>query len=473
MKSTFSGLNIARSAMIASQVALDVTAQNVANVNTTDYTRQAADLAASGSTGKDKFAPTTVSNLGQGVDVLAVRRMRNAFLDASVRNANSQYMTTDTILAALNDIENIIDETTSDGLNAMLEDFYTSLQDLAKNEGSGYTSMVRAAAQKVTQVMNQYATQLTGIRDEQLSSLQITVDDINTTIDKINKVNAMIKDQTVRGSVSNELLDARDAYLDTLSGYLNITVNAQADGTVSATSTGGVNILEATFSVVATGDQVSVQRTDSDGVTADFTPTNGAVKGYLDILNGAGSLAAAGENGFEGLLYYQRSLDGFAAAIAGTFNEINTVDPASPAPLFSGATAKDIAISAEWLADADYIVVSDQSSKDIVVKMIDAMSEDMAPTLYPGMEGPLGSYGQNLMTQIGINVGYYQDINGMNNSILKATANERESVMGVSIDEEVVNMIKFQKAYQAAARLMTAMDENLDTLINGMGIVGR
>jgi len=473
MGSTFSGLEIARSAIMATQVALNVTGQNVANVNTEDYTRQSANLVSVNyTTGVTKFASLTSATVGQGVSVSGINQIRDALLDKSVRNANSQYSTKDVILSALNDIENVLDETTTDGLHAMLGDFYESLQNLSNNVGdTEYASLVRSAAEKVTQVLNQYATQLSSIRDEQETSLGLAVDQVNTTIDKINAINAQIKDQTIRGTVSNELLDLRNSYLDTLSGYLNINVSANNDGTVSVAS-GAVDLLDSTFSLTVSGDQLVLQ-VDSGGTTTDFTPDEGQIRGYLDILNGAGSYAEAGENGFQGLLYYERALDAFAEAFAGTFNDLNTLDVSSPANLFTGTTAATITISDDWDDNPNYLVVADQGTNDNIVKMLNAMNKDVDTSLYPGLTGTFEGFSTMLMSEIAVDVSYYSDMSGMYENILKSAINARESVIGVSIDEETVNMTKYQRAYQAAARLMSVMDENLDTLINRTGVVGR
>lgn len=474
MSSTFNGIEIARSAIVASQVALDVTGQNISNVNTKDYTRQSADLVSINyGSSIYRLAQTDASNVGQGVDVLKISQARDFFVDASVRNANSQYNTSNTILSALTDVENVMDETQIDGLHAMLNDFYKQLQSLSNNVGNvEYASMVRSSAEKVTQTFNQYATQLSQIRDEQKLSCEIAVDDMNTTIDKINEVNALIKDQTIRGSVPNELLDMRNSYLDTLSGYINITTSPQGDGTVQVTS-GGINILKSTFDVSVVGDAVSILRSDGVVTNQAFSPSGGTIRGYLDILNGAGTYSLVGENSFRGLTYYDRALDSFAAAFAGTFNAINTLDTASPANLFDGTTAADISISDEWYQNADYIVVADEGTNDNVVKMINAMDNNVDEILYPGVKGTFEGYSRTLMNDNAVDVGYYADILQMHGNILTSVTNQRESITGVSTDEETINMVKYQRSYQAAARLMTMMDENLNTLINSMGLVGR
>ena len=473
MASTFYGLEIARSAVNANQVALDVTGQNIANINTDDYTRQSADLAAVNYGSGIYTIAQHANQAGQGVTVQQISQIRDSFLDTRVRNANSESNMWNTALSALSDIEEVLDESETDGLHAMLNDFYNSLQDLSNNVGkTEYASIVRSSAEKVVQIFNQYASQFSRIREDQVTSLEIDVKDINVNINKINEINDLIKDQTVRGSVSNELLDLRNSYLDTLSEYMPIAVEANDDGTVSVLS-GGESVLDSTFSVTVSGDETSIQRTDSLGTVTAYSPEAGTLKGYLNILNGAGKLAETGESTYNGLLYYERSFDAFADAFAGTFNAINTLDPAVPANLFEGSTASDIRISDAWYEDAFFLVTSDQDSNDNIIKMINAMDNDVDTSLYPEITGTFEGFSRTMMGDIAIDTGYTEDMAGMNEDILDAVANQRESIMGVSLNDETINLTKFQRAYQAAARLMTVLDENLDTLINGMGVVGR
>ena len=429
-------------------------------------------------TGIYKFSQTASSNTGQGVTVAKISQYRDSLLDARVRNANSQYNTYSTIFSGLKDMESVLDESSTDGLHAMLNEFYSQLEELSNNVGDEeYYSLARSAAEKVTQVFNQYASQLSQIREEQMSSLDLSLDEVNTTIDKINELNEQIKAQTVRGSVSNELLDQRNSYLDDLSKYMDITVTEKEDGTVTVTSTGDVDVLDSTFSLSSSGDQVTIVRTDGGGVESDFSPEEGSLTGYLNILNGAGTYAEASENTFRGLLYYERALDSFAEAFAVTFNDLNTLDVSSPANLFSGTTAADITISDEWYNDAQYIVVdsdeTDEDTNDNIINMINAMDEEVDTSLYPDISGTFEGYARTLMSDIAVDLGYYKDISAMNKSILNSAVDERESLTGVSVDEETINLTKYQRAYQAAARLMTVLDENLDTLINSMGVVGR
>ncbi len=469
MASTFYGFEIAKSGLQASQMGLNVTGQNVANLNTDDYTRQILNAnAANYSSGADHYARLAASNIGQGVEVKGISQTRDAVLDTEVRTANSNYNTWEATYSALSDVEAVFDESTTDGLHAMFTDFYNQLEGLSNNTGDiGYATIARSSAEKVTQVLNQYASQLSQIRSQINSDLSISVQDVNTTVDKLNSINALIKDQAVRGAVSNELLDTRNGYIDTLSGYMDISVTPNADSTVSVTTTGGVDLLASSFSVTESGGITSIIRTEA-GTDSAFSPDSGSLKGYLQMLNGAGVYDTA--NSYKGLAYYEKALDSLTASFATEFNAINSSGGTS-LPLFEGTTAADIAISDAWLESADYIVTGVTGTNDNVIKMINLMDADTV--ISPYFTGTYEEGSRSIMSEINVEVGYVSDMRDMYGSILTASENERESVVGVSINEETTNLMKYQKAYQAAARVMTALDEVLDVLINKTGIVGR
>lgn len=473
MRSTFSGLEIARSALNAAQVSLDVTGQNIANSNTENYTRQKVDLVALNyNSGVYKTAISKNDSVGQGVNVSKISQYRDSFLDSTVRTSNANYNTNAKQLSALSDIEAVFDETDTDGLQAMITDFYTQLQSLSNHVGDvEYTNILRSAAEKVTQVLHQYTSQLSQIRSDQQGSLEIGVTDVNTLVDKINSVNKMIKDQTMRGAVTNELLDIRNGYLDELSAYMKIDVTENNDGSVSVASA-GIDVLAADFSVAGSGGVISVLADTGSGPQV-FNTESGSLYGYLQVLNGDGVGGA-----FRGLTYYDNALDTFAVNFATTFNDLNSgEDPASPKPLFTGYTAGDpitaenISISAAWLNDPDYVVTAYSSDTDAnanVVRMINAMDNKST-----ALNATFAAYSRMLIGDINIDVRYQKEMAGMTGSILDSASMQRESLSGVSVNEETVNMIKYEKSFQAAARVMTAMDEALDVIINKMGIVGR
>lgn len=461
MGATFHGLEIVKSGIAASQIAVNVTSQNIANANTKGYTRQGVvQTSVSAGMGPYQYARTTAA-VGQGTAITGIAQYRDEYLDKRYRNANSSCAMYATSLSALQGVESVTDETTTDGLNAVLADFYSALQNLSNNdEEIEYASLLRSAAEKVCNILNEYASQFIQIEEELSYDLELTVNDVNTLVGKIDELNRNIFIATVNGSDCNELKDARNLYLDELSGYMDITTQANTDGTVSILC-GSAYLLDA-----ENGSAVTLSLDDSSGslmVTdggGEFIISGGAIKGLLQSVNGKGVYAAAGEDTYTGIAYYRQVYDDLAAAFADAFNSLNSAN----GDLFSGSTAAGISITDEWRNDAAFVVTADDNTENMKA----AMDADRA--ISPFFTGTFEEFSTYILSGLATDVSYLKDITATKNAILESIADNREAISGVSIDEESVNLIRYQKAYQAAARVMTVLDEMLNTLINYMAV---
>lgn len=474
MRPTFFGFEAARSGLTAAQAGLDTTGNNIANLSTEGYSRQVVDqVSAYLGSSSDKLAPVAQYFGGLGATVNGIDQVRSQFLDLRYRDANAENSANEKILSILTDIENNFDETQNDGLSAMLDDFTKQLQVLSLNAGVvEYSSLARSSAQKVAQTLNQYSTQLSVIRKQTADEMEISVKDANTLLDKIDTINQSIKAAKLQGDRTNELGDMRNRYLDELSKYMNIKATYHMDGTVSVSS-GSTTLLDAQAGTVAAltlDDGASGMRLLADG--SEMTLTGGSLFGSMQVLNGKGGFASAGENDFRGIPYYQSSLDSLANSLSGTFNSLN----GSGKPLFSGSGAQDIQISSQWLANPNYITATQDADgakgkNDNILRMVAAMDEDRAVT--SDFTGSFGGFVLSVMGDVAIDVGHTSDIAETSDMVFRSVDNQRESLMGVSLNEETANLIKYQKAFAASARVMTALDESLDTIINRMGTVGR
>jgi flagellar hook-associated protein 1 FlgK len=474
MRPTFFGFESARSGLTAAQAGLDTTGNNIANLSTEGYSRQVVDqTSAYLGSASDKIAPYTQQFGGLGATVKGINQVRSQFLDLRYRDANADNSANEKMLSLLTDIENNFDETQNDGLSAMLNDFNTQLQVLSLNAGVvEYSSLARSSAQKVAQTLNQYSTQLTAIRKQTTDEMEISVKDANTLLDKIDTINRSIKTAQLQGDRTNELNDTRNQYLDELSKYMNLKATYHMDGTLSISS-GSTTLLDAqagTVSTLSLDDSASGMRLLADG--SAMTLTGGSLFGSMQVLNGKGSFAGAGENDFRGIPYYQSSLDALAMSLSGTFNSLNGAGK----PLFTGTGAADIRISSQWLANPNYITATldadgAKGKNDNILSMIGAMDEDRAVTA--DFTGSFGGYVLSVMGDVAIDVGYASDMSETSDMVFRTVDNQREATMGVSLNEETANLIKYQKAFAASARVMTALDDSLDTIINRMGTVGR
>lgn len=468
MSSTFNGLEIAKSGLVSSQIAQNITGNNISNVNTDGYTRQGVDQSSISSTsGVSRYASTSVKS-GKGVSVNSIAQYRDEFLDLRYRNANATYNTYSTSLSALQSIESIVDETENDGLIVSFQDYYTALEDLGNNTGDvEYASLARSAAKTVAAMFNQYAEQLKETREGLEYDLSLTISNINTYIEKIRALNTNIKISIVNGTDYNELADERNAYFDELSSYMDIKVEENNDGTISVLC-GSEYLLDAqndtatTLSVDTSTDTVKVV----DGGGNEFAISEGSVKGILQSLNGLGSYAGIGEDSYYGLAYYEKALDDLAFSFGDTYNNLNSAN----GDLFESSdsgniTAATISVSEDWFNNAEHI------DTDRITDMIGALEDDNA--ISSAFTGSFEEFATELMSEMAVDVSYIKDMSNTYKAIAGTIQDERESISGVSTDEETVNMMKYQKAYQASARIMTVLDEMLDKLINDTGVVGR
>lgn len=488
MRATFSGFESVRKALMASQISLDVTSQNVSNVNTEGYTRQRADVTAiSADNTSSKFANTDCSLVGQGVNITGITQTRDQFLDTRYRKSNSEYGKWGTKLSITTDIEGVLDEVSTDGLSKSLTDFYSELQNFSSNaETVEYATTFRSAAKKVVEIFNQYSNQLSDIKEEQIYDCKADVDQVNRSLERIAQLNSEIKSDLVRNVTPNELFDARNLLLDKLSNLVGINVEGHTDGQVSV-KLGDVYLLDSQKDnylnelTLNAGEDVTI--TLGSGAKAGIT--TGALAGYLDGLNGKGvfaDLSNPSDNTSNGIQFYQKSIDSLAKAFADNFNSIN--DSTGVKKLFVGdsagnITAANIQISQGWLSNAQYITTSTGATSPIptegkngnLLLMLQSMDKDQSITPY--FSGTFEEYSVSVMGELSTDVEYSKDMTSSAKVDLDSISNQRESIMGVSTDEESVNMVKYQKSYDAAARIMTVLDQMLDTIINNMGVVGR
>lgn len=515
--------------MAASQASLDVTGNNIANVNTEGYSRQRVDLNAIASSAYTQRFSTTTQFVDSGVEVAGISQIRDPFLDSRYRNENSENKMYNTLITGLADIENTLDEASTDGLQNELNNFVSQLQTLAQEATSPDLALVtRTAAQKITEMLNVYAIQIEEVRSQEIYDLTNVVvnKDLNSIVQNIASLNKQIRTEEIYGNRPNDLYDARNRLLDELSGIVNIKVTVSPEKvsenktierlTVSLydTATGtSIGLVDAdmfnTLSVNSGGGPLTISLNSSfmlDSTPASVDPANitrffsgGSIRGYLDLINGNGVYAdtAAGESSFRGTMYYTNTLNTFAAKFAEVFNNLNDIDPddtvpdADDAPLFASntagqpITARTIQVSSQWLSDPSYINTTQTPATtpgkgDNITRMVNAMNADHDYFKDPGtpeqellFSGSFNQYVVGIIGELSLDVELNTNFSATSDSVLLDLYARRESISGVSLDEEGINLMAYQKSYNAAARYLTVLDEAVDVIINKMGIVGR
>ena len=476
--STFSGLNTATTALWAQQRGLDVTGQNIANVNTAGYTRQRAELQSVG--GNVVPAVYAVSSqVGQGVDADKVIRIRDAFLEgrAQIESASTARMTAQD--ATLTQIEQAFREPGETGIAAKLTAVFTAWGDVANHptENGARTAVLQKTATLVAELhttSGNLEKQWVQTRD----SLGALAQDVNAKAQSIADLNTAIKRATQSGLPVNELSDKRDGLVLELSAAIGVTSSPGDDGQVNV-SVGGATLVAGGNALRL--EAVDTQDPDTQQVTATrFVTDPGGTTVAVDGTAG-GKLSALNDT----IPKYRERLDEVARSIAAEFNNAHMagVDKNGVAgePLFddgSGDLPVDTAPGTSRITAANLTLRFDDTDKFAAAALAtegtatsDNRNAAALAQLQNASDGAAVGY-RSLIVKLGVDASVATS-NLKTQTVVAAQVDaSRDSVSGVNLDEEMTNMLQFQHAYSAAARMITAIDETLDVLINRTGRVG-
>jgi flagellar hook-associated protein 1 FlgK len=432
---TLQGLQTALSGLLAEQQALDVAGHNIANSNTEGYSRETAVLqtnqplvipALSAVTGKG-------GQLGTGVSVATYTRIRNGYLDAQYRTQSSALSAAGTQSEELQQVQSAFSEPSSSGISNRLSAFWSAWNSLAEAPTSQAAKEgVVSAGKELAAALNQLSSQISTVSSQasqQYTALTGPTGEVQDDANQIAQLNQQIKLAEEAGQEPNDMLDRRDTLLDKLSSLAQVTVSQQPDGTDT------VSFGDAAKPLVE-GSTVNWPQT--------LTAAAGGQLGSLLVLTGAAGTLAS----------YQAALDNVAGEVASTVNALHT-----SIPFFSGTTAATLAVAVE--PGQVQTSSTESATGNNVAQAISALRGGAADESYAA-----------LVEQVGSDVKTAQDEQVNSQTMVTAVNNQRQSVSGVSLDEEMTNLISFQRGYQASARTLTAMDSMLETLIEHTGIVG-
>jgi flagellar hook-associated protein 1 FlgK len=442
--SSFSGLNTALRGLTAQQRALDVVSHNIANVQTPGYSREEAVF---GTSPDLPIAAGATQNgqgvwLGQGVDVLSYRRLRDDFIDLQWRAQNMSGGQAEISAQRLNQVQTALGSGGASDLGVQLDKFWSAWQTLASNpQSASAKANVVGTAQTLAQGFQRLDSDLAALGGQataQVGSLLSAQGPIKPIADELATLNVQINQAQNAGMAHNDMLDRRDLLLDQLSRFGQVSV--VPDPTLNASGNPAYpGMVQVSFGG-ATTPLVS-QSTVTMPTTATLSATPGGQLGGLQDV--AGKITG-----------YRTTLNGLAASL------ISAVNGTSSTPIFSGAGSTNIAVvatSSTVSAGAASAAAGDNS----VALALAALRGGAIDGGYAGLVQTIGADTANAATT--------QDTT---KRVLDSLTQQRQSVSGVSMDEEMSNMIRFQRGYQAAARALTTMDEALDTLINRTGKVG-
>lgn len=464
MGGTFSSVNGALSALRYHQVVMDTASANIANVSTEGYTRRRVN----GETVGPAAAPAMWSRSDDsvvGVRVSGVQRMADAFLDARARFEHGSQSYLDTRRVALERVEAGVGEPGPNGVAAALAQFRNGLHDLANDPGSDAArSQVLARASGLADALRIQSRNVAVEESDQRFRLLSTVDEVNTVASDLAATNRSIAAARLSGTDAATLMDTRDALALRLAQLTGAQATPRADGGLDVTVNGLALVTgtDAARMEIATGVTPGGEP-DGAPVTFALVPASGtatAVPGEV-----RGETGATAELLTTTLPAYRAGLDVVARTLADELNAQHASgfdragDPGQP--LFAYDAADPAGTLTVALADPALVAASGIPGGGLDAGNATAMI---------GRITVEDDY-QRLVNGLGSEVASVRRL-ALNQQTLTAQVDaSREQLAGVNLDEEMVTMLTAQRAYEAAARVMTTVDSVLDTLINRTGLV--
>jgi flagellar hook-associated protein 1 FlgK len=432
---TLQGLQTALSGLLAEQQAMDVTSNNIANANTEGYSRETAVLQTSPPIDIPAISSVTGegARLGTGVTVQTITRIRNEYLDSQYRSQNSALSSASTQAEELRQAQAAYNEPSSAGLANQLSAFWSAWTSLASAPTSEAAKQgVVAAGQQLVDSMHQLNGSLETISAQAVQQYEARTGasgEVAGFANQIAQLNGQIRIAEESGEKPNEMLDRRDLLLDKLSSLAQVSVTKQSNGEDTVTFGDAAKPL--------------VEGGTVNWPQALTSAAGGQLGALLSLTGPKGALAS-----------YREALNGVASALASSVNALHT-----KTPFFSGETAATLNVAVK----ASEVQTSSKET---------AGGNDVALAIANLRGGGADQAYSALVERVGSDVQTAQNDEANLKTTLTAIGNQRQSVSGVSLDEEMTNLIAFQRGYQASARTLTAMDSMLETLIQHTGVVG-
>ncbi|MBQ6460421.1 MAG: flagellar hook-associated protein FlgK, partial [Exiguobacterium sp.] len=451
------------------------------------------------------FGGTKAGQSGTGVRGETLARIRDLMIDQQYRDESVKNAFYATKEAAFGRMEDIINEPSENGLAHALDKFWSSLQDLAVNpDDTGARSVVRQRALTLTQTFNYMSSSLSKVQEDLKAEAGVVTKKINDLLTKIGDVNRQIGDAEPLGVLPNELYDERDRYMDELSQYIEFErvpvdyTNGETRGNSQRVAEGRIDI-----QISVPGTPTPTKITLVDGLTggvgkindmeitdaAAGTTTlvfddlpNGKWKALVDMY-GSATGTETHDGAFTKML---KDLDVMAKEFTTAFNDLHKTfydgnvqdNPRQKGiDFFIVGDAKTVTVNPTILSNLNLIAISKDQNIGDGSGALDLANLKNAQITFTGGSSTattsIGKYYQNVIGNMAVEASQNGNLAKSTFALLSSSDQRRQSVSAVSLDEEMTMMIQYQHAYNAAARNITAVDEMLDKIINGMGVVGR
>ena len=514
MRSTFMGLETSKRGLFTQQTALYTTGHNISNANTLGYSRQRVNLQATpGFPTAGLNQPIYPGHLGTGVEAGSIQRIRDEFIDRQYRQETNKLGYWDSTAKSIAQMEDIMSEPSEFGINQSFTDFWKSMEDVIDNPKDAAARQVLIAKGKsIAESFNYMDRQQKLIQGNIGNEIKVSTDKVNSILKQIAAINKQIQEVEPSGYVPNDLYDARDLLVDELNENIPVSISMQKSGGLAKdVAEGSMTITyvpadgSAPIKLVDGREYAALATMDTNNQRVDGEVDEQATGGYFEFKEikisavgeppadpatgphkidysqmdpGKGTIRALidayGHSGGQGTYPEMvANLDNLANEFITEFNKIHRagvgLDNSTGIDFFSGTTARDFKVE---ITDPKQVAVSDTAGEEGNNQNMRKLAELQKQAQANLKQGTFQSYYKSLVGDLAVK-GQEAERSAFNSKTLHLQiSNNRDSMSSVSLDEEMTNMITFQQAYNANARMITVVDETLDKIINGMGRVG-
>jgi flagellar hook-associated protein 1 len=473
--------DIASSGITAQRLAMEVAGENMANVNTEGYSRQQVTMV---------NLPVTTSNgfaLGNGVKIQAVQRSYDNMLQQQIVNGNSSYQQNLTRQSALEQIQPSFNEVAYDGLGKAMENYFGAWQDLSANPGgAAERQALLSRSQIMVDTFHQVSTTLTGVAKTADSNLTGITADVTDNAKNLALVNMQILATQSVGGNPNELLDQRDLLIQKIGEKAGITSTINSDGTASVNLAGTA---PAGGQALVSGAKWATLYTNSNGTNNDImltavgnppaannpggdTNVTATIGGPNNSLGKIGGTLQVRDSIVPG---YLASVDQMASTLVSAVNSQHAagyaLDGSTGNNFFAagGTTAATIALDpaltankiAAGLPTATDPAPTSANNNGNALALADLQQKSFAGTGNNTLDG----FYNALVSKVGTDTQGAQSVSSQGGAFLKQLNNLRQSNAGVSLDEELTNLTKYQQAFQGSAKVINVATEMIDTIL--------
>lgn len=510
------GFNTAVSGLLASQRSLYTTNHNISNANTAGYSRQIATQ-----TTRNPHALPGIGMLGTGTDITSINRVRSTYIDRKYWGENSPLGEWEVKRDTLVEIERLFNEPSDSSIRKNLDEFFDALETLSTNPSSyAHRALVKEKADAVTKYLNETSQKFFDVQKELNFQVATKVSQVNDYAEQIRNLNQQIYSIELDGTHANDLRDKRDLLVDQLSKIVNIQTSEENDK--FRILIGGITLVDHIDAnkLIATPmegeNKLNPKETlydvkwESTGQKLNLR--GGELKGLLEMRDGTGE---GGE--YKGVPFYITRLNEFAQGMFETLNAVHFqghgLNGSEKMFLFSinekntsklgldtnaldlsdrnskgyekyqefikdNVTAANISLSGDILDSLDNIAAGLSQNKGVedntnILKLI-TLRENKNFFSDPGKpQGTPEDFLKSILSTLAVDSQQALRMTDNQSAIVENIAMRRMSESGVSIDEEMSNMVRFQHTYNASARMITTLDQIMEVTINRLGLVGR